>query len=140
MILNRKIRAFSDRLNFLICLNLIKTRKNPSIAFKIELTEYATQFLTNNYQINGRFKKCSSIFSDLGLEWENFYNEQDFHQIQKDTFVMRIMRKKPLEITKRDKTKKKIFASAFLSVRFLRLNQVELSESDKNNLLSIRHS
>ncbi len=136
---NRKIRIFRDRLNYLICLNLVKTRKSSKIAFKIEITAETVEFLVNRYHINGRFKKCNMIFSDLELYSENLYNDEDSHSVKIDTFEIRIMKKKTLEIKTKGKIKLKIIAPVFLSVRFRRLNQVHINESDKISLLRIRH-
>jgi hypothetical protein len=136
---HKKIRIFRDRLNYLICLNLTKTRKNSKITFKIEITDYTVQFLIRKYQITGRFKKCNLIFSDLELDSENLYNDDDSHSVKIDTFEIRIMRRKAIEIKTRTKNKLRIFAPVFLSVRFTRYNQVHLNEFDKINLLRIRH-
>ena len=90
------IQSFKERLNYSICLNLIKFRRNPNIAFKIEITEHVVKFLKDKYKVNGRFQKCTSIFSDLGLDSDNFYNENDSNSVRRDTFQIRIMKKKPL--------------------------------------------
>ncbi len=136
---HKKIRIFRDRLNYLICLNLTKTRKNSKITFKMEITDYTVQFLMRKYQTTGRFKKCSLIFSDLDLHSENLYNDEDSHSVKIDTFEIRIMRRKAIEIKTRTKNKIKIFAPVFLSVRFTRYNQVHLNVFDKKFLLRIRH-
>ncbi len=78
------------------------------------------------------------IFSDLELYSENLYNDGDSHSVKIDTFEIRIMKKKTLEL-KTKGIKLKIIAPVFLSVRIRRLNQVHINESDKISLLRIRH-
>ncbi len=114
--------GFKERLNYSICLNILKTRKNPNIAFKIDITGYVFKYLKEKYQLNGRFMKCNSIFSDLDLDSENFYNENDSHSVKRETFQIRIMKKKSLVIKSKSMASKLIDAPYILSFKELYRN------------------
>ena len=130
MRLSKQVQLFKERLNYSICLNLLKTRRSPNIAFKLEISEQVIQFLVKKYKINGKFQKCSSIFIDLGLESENVYKDNDSHSVRRETFALRLMKKRPIEMKLNINTRKLISAPVFLSVRFLRFNRVALSNCD----------
>jgi hypothetical protein len=132
---NSKFKEIIQHLNHMICFNLVRTRKHPFIKFKIEIDNKFHDFLHTKYNLKGRFVKCDSILKDFALITNNYYNDDDFHQIKKDSFEIKLLKNKNLKAkTKVGSLLKEIsvISKPYLSVRFYRINQVSLNDFELN--------
>ena len=113
---------------------MLKTKKRPHIIFKVDINQEFYKFLQKNYQLNGRFKKCS-ILDDLDLNLENYCNETDSHCILENSFSVKLTKEKEKKLNCKNKKKfslKSVKAMPSLTIKFSRQNKIFLTESDLN--------
>ena len=141
MISKSKFNSVLTQLKFGICINLLKTKKNPHVKFKIEIDAEFKNYLEKEYQIKGRFKKCMQLLVDFNLITESYYNHNDCHKVKENTFEIKLSNKKNLSITcKKQGTLKtcNISSNPFMTVKFCRFNNVIIDQKERDFLLSIR--
>ena len=132
-----------NNIQYFIGINLIKTRKRPNIKMKIEINKELMDFLSLKYHLNGRFKNCPNFLKDFKLVCTNFHDESNFHQINLETFQLKLTKEKNVILKTKIKNKiktKTIHSKPSLTIKFNRENIISLNESELNSLNEYRNN
>ena len=132
---------FIKSLNYNIALNLLKTRRCSYINFKLDINDSFKKFLQTKYELKGRFINCNRMLSELKMVSRNFYNMNDSHQILNGSFQMKVGNRRKIIIHTKKGSKllpESHFSSPYITVKFVRENNISLSEEDRTFLFQYR--
>ena len=137
----RPSRAYLEEIQeikFEIGKKLVKATCRPNITIILEINQDVVRMLIRRYNLNyGRFIYCENFVTDFLLGRNNYYNEVDFHEIQANSFKMKLITRKIItvnSITNGVPNPQEIESKAGLTIQFTRANEVHLNDEEIEEL------
>ena len=121
-------------LQFNIADNLLKVYKRPNINFKMSICDQTAEYFKKKGLNCSRFKPCFTMLGELNIKTVNKYSIDGVNLIQEDSFHLKLIKPKQKNLISKENNVSTFSSNYQLSSKFIRKNEIELSEADRQAL------